>query len=152
MSKSFHVVCPRCDAVNRVPQDRPASQAVCGSCKAKLFEGHPIELDGARFQRHAERSDIPVIADFWAPWCGPCRAMAPIFERAAKELEPKARFVKVNVDNEPELAGRLGVQGIPALFVLKNGCRRRPAGGAGQSVHPAELGPPVLNPMKGDVA
>ncbi|MBM1172119.1 thioredoxin TrxC [Microvirga arabica] len=121
MSKSFHVVCPRCDAVNRVPQDRPASQAVCGSCKARLFDGHPIELNGQRFQRHAERSDIPVIADFWAPWCGPCRAMAPIFERAAKELEPKARFVKVNVDSEPELAGQLGVHGIPALFVLKYG-------------------------------
>ena len=121
MTKSLHVVCPRCDAINRVPQERPASQAVCGSCKAKLFEGNPIELDGARFQRHAERSDIPVIADFWAPWCGPCQAMAPIFERAAKELEPKARFVKVNVDNEPALAGRLGVQGIPALFVLKKG-------------------------------
>ncbi|MEZ0168246.1 thioredoxin TrxC [Microvirga sp. TS319] len=121
MSKSFHVVCPRCDAVNRVPRDRPASQATCGGCKAKLFEGHPIELNGQRFQRHAERNDIPVIADFWAPWCGPCRAMAPIFEQAAKELEPKARFVKINVDDEPELAGRLGVQGIPALFVLKNG-------------------------------
>jgi thioredoxin 2 len=121
MTKSLHVVCPRCDAINRVPQERPASQAVCGSCKAKLFEGNPIELDGARFQRHTERSDIPVIADFWAPWCGPCQAMAPIFERAAKELEPKARFVKVNVDNEPALAGRLGVQGIPALFVLKKG-------------------------------
>lgn len=121
MSKTFHVVCPRRDAVNRIPQDRPASQAVCGSCKAKLFEGHPIELDGARFQRHTEHSDIPVISDFWARWCGPCQAMAPIFERAAKELEPKARFVKVNVDPEPALAGRLAVQGIPALFVLKNG-------------------------------
>jgi thioredoxin 2 len=121
MAKSFHVVCPRCDAVNRIPEDRSAEQAVCGGCKAKLFDGRPVELDGRRFQRHAERSDIPVIADFWAPWCGPCRTMAPIFERAAKELEPRARFVKVNVDDEPELAGRLGVQGIPALFVLKHG-------------------------------
>jgi thioredoxin 2 len=121
MAKSFHVVCPRCDAVNRLPEDRPADQAVCGSCKSKLFEGHPIALDGRRFQRHAERCDIPVIADFWAPWCGPCRTMAPVFERAAQELEPKARFVKVNVDDEPELSRRLGVQGIPALFVLKHG-------------------------------
>jgi thioredoxin 2 len=107
--------------VNRIPRDRPASQAVCGQCKAKLFEGRPIELGGARFRRHVERSDVPVIADFWAPWCGPCRAMAPVFERAAQQLEPKARFVKVNVDNEPDLAGELGVQGIPALFVLKHG-------------------------------
>jgi thioredoxin 2 len=121
MSESFHVVCPHCDAVNRIPRGRPAAQAVCGSCKGKLFEGRPIELDGKRFQRHAERSDIPLIADFWAPWCGPCRAMAPILERAAQELEPRARFVKVNVDDEPELASRLGVQGIPALFALKKG-------------------------------
>jgi thioredoxin 2 len=121
VAHSFHVVCAHCDAVNRIPEDRPAAQAVCGSCKSRLFDGHPVELDGRRFQRHAERNDIPVIADFWAPWCGPCRAMAPIFERAAKELEPKARFVKVNVDNESELAQRFGVQGIPALFVLKHG-------------------------------
>lgn len=121
MSKPFHVVCPKCDAVNRIPPDRPASEAVCGSCKTKLFDGHPVELDGRRFQRHAERNDIPVIADFWAPWCGPCRAMAPLFEQAARELEPKARFVKVNVDQEPELASKLGIQGIPALFVMKHG-------------------------------
>lgn len=121
MSKAFHVVCPKCDAVNRIPPDRSASEAVCGGCKAKLFDGHPSELDGRRFQRHAERNDIPVIADFWAPWCGPCRAMAPIFEQAARELEPKARFVKVNVDHEPELTAKLGIQGIPALFVMKHG-------------------------------
>lgn len=121
MSKPFHVVCPRCDAVNRIPSDRSATEAVCGSCKTKLFDGHPVELDGRRFQRHAERNDVPVIADFWAPWCGPCRAMAPIFEQAARELEPKARFVKVNVDHEPQLAAKLGIQGIPALFVMKHG-------------------------------
>lgn len=121
MAKSFHVVCPHCDAVNRLPEDRPAEHAVCGRCKSKLFDGHPLELDGRRFQRHAQRNDVPVIADFWAPWCGPCQAMAPVFERAAQQFEPKARFVKVNVDREPQLAGQLSVRGIPALFVLKHG-------------------------------
>ena len=121
MSISFHGVCTHCDAVNGVPQDQTVSQAACGSCKAKIFEGHPIELSGARFQRHVERNDIPVIADFWAAWCGPCQAMAPIFQQAAKELGPKARFVKVNAGNEPELARRLGIRDIAALLVLKNG-------------------------------
>jgi thioredoxin 2 len=121
MAGSFNVVCPRCDAVNRIPAARPAAQAVCGSCKSRLFDGRPVELDASRFERHVQRSDIPVIADFWAPWCGPCRAMAPIFERAAQQLEPKARFVKVNVDENQELAGKLGVRGIPALFALKHG-------------------------------
>lgn len=121
MPESFQVVCPKCDAVNRIPRERPATQAVCGQCRAKLFDGRPLQLDQARFRRHVERNDLPVIADFWAPWCGPCRAMAPIFERAAQQLEPKARFVKVNVDENPQLAAELGVQGIPALFVLKHG-------------------------------
>lgn len=121
MSNALHVVCPKCDAVNRIPLGRSASDAICGGCRTKLFDGHPVELDGCRFRRHAERNEIPVIVDFWAPWCGPCRAMAPIFEQAARELEPKARFVKVNVDHEPQLAAELGIQGIPALFVLKQG-------------------------------
>lgn len=121
MQAAFNVVCPKCDAVNRIPTDRPAQQAVCGKCTTKLFEGRPLELNGMRFDRHTQRSDIPVVADFWAPWCGPCRALAPVLDRAARELEPKARFVKVNVDDNQELAGKLGVRGIPALFALKHG-------------------------------
>lgn len=121
MNHATHVVCPACDQVNRIAADRPASRAVCGRCRATLFQGRPIELDDARFEKHVSRSDLPIIVDFWAPWCGPCRAMAPIFERAAQELEPRARFVKINVDDNPAAAARLGVRGIPALFALKHG-------------------------------
>ncbi|PSC03408.1 thiol reductase thioredoxin [Alsobacter soli] len=121
MSASMHVVCPQCDQVNRIAADRPAAQAVCGRCQAQLFQGRPVELDAKRFEKHVARSDLPLIVDFWAPWCGPCRAMAPVFERAAKDLEPRARFVKVNVDENPEAAARFGVRGIPALFALQHG-------------------------------
>lgn len=121
MSHAIHVVCPACDQVNRIAIDRPADRAVCGRCQAPLFQGKPVELDEARFEKHVARSDLPIIVDFWAPWCGPCRSMAPIFERAARELEPRARFVKVNVDDNPGAAGRFGVRGIPALFAIKGG-------------------------------
>ena len=121
MTQSLHVVCPQCASVNRVPSDRPATEAVCGACKAQLFPGHPIALTGATFDRHLERTDAPVVVDFWAPWCGPCRAMAPIFERAAKELEPRARFAKVNVDEEPSISARYGIRGIPTLIVFDHG-------------------------------
>ena len=121
MSASLHTVCPHCNAVNRVSADRPAAEAVCGSCKSRLFPGEPVALTAANFDKHIGRSDMPVIVDFWAPWCGPCRAMAPIFERAAKELEPRARFAKVNVDEEPAIAGRYGIQGIPTLIVFDHG-------------------------------
>jgi thioredoxin 2 len=117
----MHVVCPHCDGVNRLPPDRPAAAARCGRCREPLFTGAPVDLDEGRFDRHLARSDLPLIVDFWAAWCGPCRAMAPIFTRAAETLEPQARFVKVDVDANPGLAARYGVQGIPALFAFKDG-------------------------------
>jgi thioredoxin 2 len=115
------VVCPNCDSINAVPADRPAEGAKCGRCHDKLFQGGPVELSSAQLQKHLANSDVPVIVDFWAPWCGPCRAMAPIFQQAAQALEPRARFVKVNVDENPDAAQRYGVQGIPALFAFRGG-------------------------------
>ena len=121
MTESLHAVCPHCSAVNRVPADRPASEARCGVCKARLFTGEPIVLTSKTFDKHVERNDMPLIVDFWAPWCGPCRTMAPIFDRAAKELEPRARFAKVNVDEEPAIAARFGIRGIPTLIAFEKG-------------------------------
>jgi thioredoxin 2 len=115
------VVCPKCDSINAVPTSRPAEKARCGRCHAPLFEGAPVELDAARLRKHIANSDVPVIVDFWAPWCGPCQAMAPIFAQAARSLEPRARFVKINVDDNPQAARDYGVQGIPALFALNRG-------------------------------
>jgi thioredoxin 2 len=121
MTQSIHVVCPHCSAVNRMAADRPASEAKCGACKASLFTGEPIALTAKTFDKHVERNDMPLIVDFWAPWCGPCRAMTPIFDKAAKELEPRARFAKVNVDEEPAIAARFGIRGIPTLIAFEKG-------------------------------
>ena len=122
MSDSLrHVVCPSCGAVNRIPGTRQASQARCGSCHQPLFSGKPIAVDAAQFERHLARNDILVLADFWAPWCGPCVAMAPAYERAAAELEPEYRLLKVNADEQPTLAARYGIRSIPTMILFAGG-------------------------------
>jgi thioredoxin 2 len=121
MSQSVHVVCGHCNSIARVPTERLGEAPRCAKCHNALFEGHPIELKTASFDQHVQRSDLPLVVDFWAPWCGPCRMMAPHFEAAARALEPKARLAKVNSDEEPGLSSRFGIRGIPTLIIFKAG-------------------------------
>ena len=121
MSESVLVVCPHCDTLNRVPRAKLAEGGKCGSCHRPLFEGRPLARDAAHFERQLEKSDVPLLIDFWAPWCGPCRVMAPEFERAAQRLEPKLRLVKVNVDENPAAAERFAVRSIPTLAIARHG-------------------------------
>jgi len=130
VSEVIQVACPACLAPNRVPAARIAEDPKCGKCGAALLDGAPAELNEDQFEPFVQRTELPVLVDFWAPWCGPCRAMAPHFERAAQQLKDRVRLVKVNTEDAPGLAARYNIRAIPTLVLFRNGVEQKRMSGA----------------------
>jgi thioredoxin 2 len=120
-AEARHLVCPHCGGVNRVPEDKNAADARCGKCGGAVFSGRATPVSAASFEKHIQRNDIPVVVDFWAEWCGPCKAMAPAYEQVAGQMEPNYRFLKVDTEANPELSSRFRIQAIPTLMLFKSG-------------------------------